>query len=241
MRIISKESDYYDIGLQYGIDPHIVWNRTEREVVISKKSKEEPIEYQALRDFIDCFGVDVGRVSIPDIPIFDIREMFAYPDTYIFAFCGKVYTILCVDKNHKTRYLVSKDEAVAYYKNEGYGYTNNIWESRALNRIEEWFDKIDAINRDKQDVIERLHIACNSPIIFTRGRRSRFEQFVVDANLKDMGFIKIKDPFTAFNELSQYVCNYLCNREPEMAQISDKDMSVKKGFNDKSFRKGKGE
>lgn len=235
MRIISKESDYYDIGLQYGIDPHIVWNRTEREVNVCEPSKEEPAEYQALRDFRDCFVTEYGKVHIP---VFDVKEL-KYPDTYVFAFCGKVYTILALrDASQKTKYFTTKEDTVNHYKGEGYEYNKSMWDSRTLNRIEEWFDRIDAINRDKKDVIEKLHIACNSPIVFISGRKY-WEQFIIDVNLKDKGFVQIKDPFTAFNELSQYVCNFLCNREPVMTQISDKDMSVKKGFNDKSFRKSK--
>ena len=63
------------------------------------------------------------------------------------------------------------------------------------------------------------------------------EKIILNANLKDYRFAKIKDPFTAFQDIMMYISGVLGVGEPEMVEISNNDMRDKKGFDDWSFKK----
>jgi len=54
--------------------------------------------------------------------------------------------------------------------------------------------------------------------------------------LKKLQFVKVKDPFTAMQELSMYVGGVIPRQTPEMVTISDKDRIAQHGFDKLSFR-----
>lgn len=59
--------------------------------------------------------------------------------------------------------------------------------------------------------------------------------------LSDFGFQKVKDPYTAYQEIAQYVSGVIGIGNPETVEISDEDMKHKKGFDDWSFKRMPGE
>lgn len=54
--------------------------------------------------------------------------------------------------------------------------------------------------------------------------------------LKDYGFQRVKDPFTAMQEISMYLGGVLPRQEREVINISDKDRIAQHGFDKFSFR-----
>jgi hypothetical protein len=64
---------------------------------------------------------------------------------------------------------------------------------------------------------------------------------ILNARLKDFGFEKIKDSFTAFQEISMYLANILVEQK-EIATVDDKHRIERHGFDLKqSFRHRKQE
>jgi hypothetical protein len=68
--------------------------------------------------------------------------------------------------------------------------------------------------------------------------RERGEWFVVDANLKELSFQKVLDPFTAYQELEMWIGGVI-GQNPEPAEVSDKVKIQQHGFDEWSFRKHK--
>jgi hypothetical protein len=62
-------------------------------------------------------------------------------------------------------------------------------------------------------------------------------KIVVNPILKDLDFFKVKDPYTAHQEVYQFVTGNLNQPENSMVKISDKDKISKHGFDKWSFRK----
>ena len=64
---------------------------------------------------------------------------------------------------------------------------------------------------------------------------------VTNAQLKDFQFAKMKDPFTAFQDIYMYISGVLGVDAKPMVQISDKDLAHKRGHGGKySFKKPPG-
>lgn len=65
-------------------------------------------------------------------------------------------------------------------------------------------------------------------------------EVTLNPNLEAIEFYKVKNPFEAYQEIEQFLSGILGMNDPEMIQIADEDMIVKKGFNKMSFRKPPG-
>jgi hypothetical protein len=61
-------------------------------------------------------------------------------------------------------------------------------------------------------------------------------ELVINPLLKKYSFFKMRDPFSAHQELYQFVGGYLKQPTRPMVEISDKDKVHKHGFDKWSFR-----
>lgn len=62
-------------------------------------------------------------------------------------------------------------------------------------------------------------------------------RYVLNPRLADYHFQKVKDSFSAFQEVFQYISGVLGTNENPMVTISDKEKRDKKGFDNWSFKK----
>ena len=74
MRIISDFHDYYDVGMKYGIDNAIIYNREDRE--IQKSEFDFIFERTKINNFKSALFLN------------------HYPDLCYIIFCGKMYPFI---------------------------------------------------------------------------------------------------------------------------------------------------
>jgi hypothetical protein len=128
---------------------------------------------------------------------------------FYIGFCGKLYP----GYNYYGEYYYTKDKIKEHFDFINYAKINDFFN----------------ININ----IDDLHIKYNTPILLFNYHGQIFKNI----SLKKYNFIKIKDMFTTYNDIMQYLSNELVNIK-EIPEISDKDKIAKKGFDTKmGFRK----
>lgn len=215
MKLHTDFHDYYDNAVGYGIDENVHYNRFTKEVEINIKARAD------------------------------------YPynfDLCLLGFCGNIFPVIKINKLSHSRYsceyeyddyqvvevyyAFSIDEANQKYQEQddfcdGYYYLDG----RELLQLKQFF--IDW--SFQSDEIFLLH-KCPS-WIFNLERNST--KGIINPKLKDYGFNRIKDSFTAFQEISMYLSNILVEQK-EVAKIEDKFRIKQHGFDLKtSFRREK--
>ena len=249
MRIISKNKDYYDAALAYGVDPNIVWVRDPRDVDGEKvKSKITRKDQSAkIAKFPDIGFKTNGKH-------YDIDADSVY-------FCGRRVNYLKVGVS-KEEY--SGKEWTYFYNFEhfqkhaekvlgksGMKYLTGEKQVRRHWYQDEVKDPLGSAAKylEKEiEVTDDVFIELNTPIFKFVGQTYK-PYYTVNQRLIDFQFIKHLDPYQCFQQLSMYCSSTLMmNRKTSskykgqklMADISDLDMRDAKGFNKYSFRKDKG-
>ena len=217
MRIISNFHDYYDIGMQNGIDPKLPYQRFRREehVVFPKD------DYRSF-----------GRRC---------KNFARYYKIVFIGFAGKIYP--CIDLapyGEEAKYQFD----LTLIDDEFYLSINGWWGRQAkrekdkryiVNGIKEDVDELFAYRGNKEllELFEKFKTA-----IFTY--RVGADDVVINERLNIYGFQKILPPIQAFQELEMYVGSYLTQPVIEEPPISDKIKAEIHGFDKYSFRKDKG-
>lgn len=220
MIINSNFRDYYDSSHGGWIDKTIVYNRKEEDIydiILYKKYKKE----------IGYIGSDIQSTKIDGIKI--TKKFF------IVGFCGKLYILFHYKKFNKNTNIIieesfnyNKNNIELYIKNNDYSYRNKYY----LNEIENVYN----IFNNRND--NTLFLKYKTPIFIIK----LHDDFSLrkDIKLNDIEFFKVKDSFSAYNDLEIFLSNILLTNEKENIEISDKDKIISKGFDYKfSFRKDK--
>ena len=248
MRIISKFRDYYDNVQGMGSDQTDVYLRENKEAM-----GEDLVQYAGLNESLE---------KIPHSLSYSWKSG-QYEEHYrlypvIIGFCGKTYLVYRYEAPNETLHFYNADEVDAFvesYLDKEYNlkkyfpYKLQGWERRWQNRgwrigrqdftqanIKEAFEEI-----GKLDLTEYFQHG-KAPTFVIRHRelnRTGFaDKFKIsfDAPLDEYEFVKIIDPYTAFQEISMYRNGVLGVGEPEMVEISDENKRDAKGFNDMSFK-----
>ena len=226
MRIVSKFSDYYDIGLSYGIDKSIFYDRK-----IKNELYELPINIRKKNKDIDEF------------------TYFFYKG--IVGFCGNIYTFVFVKKYEKFKSNTLKEEKlldsdffynkedlysfINYYKNKDkfkYDYTN----------LEKIFDISDSEENKIKNIFEDyetpifLYSNINFDDILVPEAIRMSSGLMINPILSKVKFYKEKEGVVAFQEISMYL-GALKHPEIETTDMDDKVIAQSKGFNCMSFKK----
>ena len=115
--------------------------------------------------------------------------------------------------------------------------------SKAIKRYREPYEKtckeffIIMNNNFEQNV--KWHEELDTPIFVVYSDKYDSPNLIINPSLKDMGFQKIFDPYTCFQEIDMFLSGIMQSPEKKMVNLTDKDMRDKKGFNDMSFKKEK--
>lgn len=230
MRIYSSFHDYYDIALQYGIDPNCIYKR--EEVILNY----DDLNYKLINEFIEKKLIEHDLKYFPNYTYTN----YSYNIEYVF-FCGKVYlnflsTVHFIEKN--------KDMSISFDNFKDF-YTflknKNLIKNKYKESIIKKIEKYNSIFPYGNDEIIELHLKCKSPIILMRLVNLR-EKYKITLNpcLKNLKFFKHVDAVNTFQELSQFISGIMGGQVPPMIEISDTIRLEKKGF-DKihSFRNTK--
>lgn len=223
MRIISDTKDYYDSVQSVAQD---------REIVYVRKEIKEEIDW--------LFPLLLCHRDYPLAPI----------SINIIGFCGSIYPCLQVSATKQAGY----ERSFCYYPNDVCQFaranldfrdqevfdTGNRRFGRAVSSgyvsryiVSDFFEVCERRKNDFQDWFKK------GPIFHASiGFYHRTGTIVYNARLRDIDFMRIKDPFTAFQEIRMWLSNQASPEKP-VPEIPDEVLLEAKGFNEYSFRKPK--
>lgn len=214
MMLISNFHDYYDTALGFGVDKDCVYNRSQKQLNLSRKEDKE----------IDNSWFEKSNNKYK----FNFYE-------FIIGFCGEIYPMIIVEKRSNFGNLCEVDYLYSFQEYSDYIKNNEIkfkyfW-FRRLSNPNEYF------NKENWKFLKELFRKYHVPCFLIKYRFYKEERLILNPKLKDYRFMKIKDPYTAFQEIHMYLSGVLGNKEKETTSISDKDKIKQKGFDKWSFRK----
>lgn len=212
MRVISKFSDYYDAVMKTGMDREVVYVRETKNVELEKKY---------------------------DLALYSSHSSNHSVVLYYLGYCGQIFKIIELKVNWtvstpESRYIFFsyqsfKDFMLAYNIGSQYDFRTSRWWPSSYQKFDEY---------NTAPLIELFH-QHQTPLflISSKNRDGKKQQVTIGPKLKDLEFQKVKDTYTAYQDIFQYVAGTLNKPEATMVKISDKDKIHKHGFDKWSFRK----
>lgn len=212
MRIYGGR-DYYDCAMSMGIDPNIVFLRNRREC------RDVPVEKAGgslLNYRLEAMPYTMGLIH-----------------NYAVVLCGTVYR----GAELECEYFWSADKLRA--KIAGIKSARLAIRSRQRAKfrmtLDEWFTPFDVSTHLREYMIRNKY-----SIMLEADPREHWEERVFKINrdgLKEIGFAKAVDPYTAYQELSMWIGGILGGTSPEIVRIKDdKVLAENHGFDRFSFR-----
>ena len=214
MKLHTDFHDYYDNAVGYGIDDDVHYNRFTKEAEIQIKSQ------------------------------FDFPNQV---NTGLLGFCGTIYPFIEVkkfDRKYDDEYASDDYKIVETY----HAYNLEEYEKKELE-WEDYSDDFGYYSQREQTKIKQfftdwhfqsdeIFLQYKVPIWTLKLARNHSEG-LINPRLKDYGFDRIKDSFTAFQEISMYLSNIFVEQK-EIVTVEDKFKIEQHGFDlKKSFRKEK--
>lgn len=235
MRILSDFHDYYDCVMGHGQATDLLYQRKIR--VLDPAPSPFP-------KFESRFA-------------WDTQSDFQATE-YIIGFCGKIYACVLVSvyntwKGIENAYCWSiedvdkfvekffkKKEIADYYDAKKKWHHRSNWPyARRRVVIEKFFADVN----QQEDSHQELFMELNAPIFVCRRAdypHRRKWQITTNPRLKDFEFVRVMDPYTAFQELQMFFGN-MAEPRKHIPEISDEDMLSIKGFDKWSFKRHPGE
>jgi hypothetical protein len=239
MKIVGKLHDYYDGLMSYGQDESLIFKR--ESVVVNDKKSEMFKDVKNLLE-VDAFKRGFWRdlYSYPSADLVTKKNQMHYANAVFIGFCGKLYfgihlhSISHLDIVDK--FLYTKDEANKF--EEQYQYkpryvdinSSDIrgnWLTGKMGKLSNVFDSVDA---------SEFFIKHRVPYFAVHTKGGQIKEVVLVPELKKYEFQKVKDPYTAYQEISMFLGGVIPRQVPETVEISDKDRIAQHGFDKLSFR-----
>jgi hypothetical protein len=226
MLIVSKTHDYYDpVGKSKGVDKTIVYRRAEEEIKDEKTKK-------VVREF-NLFSYTDTRYSFRRNNALQGVNM----SMAIIGFCGKFFPVM--------KYAWQNPKSVSYSPEVQFIYDlAKIQGLIKLARERVYFPRnVSYDELVRSPALKTFYESFRCPVV-QFGVFDHYESNIVILNpiLKDIDFMKVVDPYTAFQEIEMYISGFLGAPPKPMVSISDKDRLLAHGFDAKtSFRKPKKE
>lgn len=230
--------DYYDCGLSMGIDPTIT--------LVRGKSKTINIKSDV-------------KVGLPEQFLELSYGANAKIEHLVIVFCGKVYQGVIGWRGKPLggycdpEYFWSADN-LRKWTSKQKDLTISVyvsWQRRKKGskpKLEEYFAVRDVPEKLRKFMIEkRISILCSHSTLcdgasgHSSWRHEQVDEMLVNpASLKNLGFAKALDPYTAFQELSMWIGGILGGSSPQIVIITDDKVLVENhGFDKYSFRSQK--
>jgi len=234
MKVISKFHDYYDSCMKFGIDKSLIYLRESKDIVLSKKMIAD---YNNITNTQEVHGRNANNTVLNHFISFEI-----------IGFCGKIYNLIRFIPSD-IRERNGSSDLFFYDYNE---FEKYIKENNHILRIDlkktAWRDgfldgckkKLSAtVSKEISDIFHKEKV----PVFVLKENRNIKERYYVNTTitlnpkLSDYGFYKVKDTFSAYQEISQYISGVLGVNKKDLIEVSNKDQIIKKGFDLKtSFR-----
>lgn len=217
MRIYGGH-DYYDCGLSLGIDPTITLVRSKDHSISVKEG-----------------GFDLLAKVLEFKPQYYVGASL---QSVAVAFCGRVYRGAIGTWDYgKPEFMWSEEKALEWVqqKKKVGLVVSGRWSERKKVSLAEYFAPADAPEAFRDYMINNKF----SILVEHQSDWKREEKrFLVNPfTLKQIGFAKALDPYTAFQELSMWIGGILGGNSPETVTITnDKVLAESHGFDKFSFR-----
>jgi hypothetical protein len=239
MLIVSKFHDYYDTASIYGVDKTCVYLRTEEKIEIKGRDwRSAP--HVTLKDGTQFL---LGKVASYETKKF-VGVEYEFKKA-ILGFCGDLYPIIKVEKQVSG----GPKEIVCFYDEPSfreYMTDEGLNEKKSKYRYGSWYRERFDIDSDqglhnffdpnRWTQLEGLFAAFHVPCFVLRERTLK-----LNPNLKELGFMKIEDPQTAFQNIYMYMSGVLGAPPKPSKPIDDKVMAASKGHDGQySFKKPPG-
>jgi hypothetical protein len=210
--------DFYDVALSMGIDPRIV--------LLRGKSKSVGVE-KAGGTLLNRYLEEKSRNAWCEKNFRCVAV----------AFCNKVYRGALINGFQKDEGIWSADKMRDWARKEKNRevVVYNNWSDEKIT-LEEWFTPYDA-----PDALRNYMIANKVSILVEYPPKYHYDEKEFQVNpytLKQLGFAKALDPYSAFQELSMWIGGVLGGTSPEIVTIKDdKTLIEGHGFDNRfSFR-----
>lgn len=216
MLISSHFKDYYDFIKSFGIDKTVVYDRTQSTHKINEYST-------SYKERIHWPGKDVT---------YDLYE-------YVIGFCGKLYPVLefrlYVSGGYRSQFFYDYTSVEKFLDSRGMkkGNYDSYWRNSTKKTfdVNEWFK----LNKYFQE----FKVPC---FIFGRMGDDYKDVLLLNPQLKNFQFFKIRDSASTFQELYMYISGVLGTSTRPAIKLSDKEIAKKRGHDGKySFRKPPGD
>lgn len=215
MRIISNFKDYYDTAVGYGVDMSLVYIR----------------KSEVYTGVDDINKLTNGRNIIPQSPLYMNKEVCRATPAYLF-FCGTVYKSLKIVWFNKGCSAIKTEYLFNFGIEDVPKVTSSFFSKRQMKEF---------INSPIPQWVFTFFESFKSPCVLYEqdshywGWRDS-PRLTIDPCLKELGFQKVVDPFTTFQEIYMYFTNILVSEREVPVEIEDKYRAQAHGFDDKSFK-----
>jgi hypothetical protein len=243
MIISSKHNDYYDKAIAYGIDSHLRYVRENKEFDIDREDK------------------------LARTPLFAAAQLIGYRGGQnhcgAIGFCGKVYPFFRIYFGNRSKVYYSyasilKDVESQTFRDSLFEDFQPIYKASTRHKVDEAIDNLrscgGARRVDKYDariidqyygveVEDEVFRYFDSPVILVWGSKFKSSKDYmkiygeVNPILRQFEFIKVFDPYSAFQEISMYLGTNLVKQIDPAVNHSDELKAEIHGFDEWSFRK----
>lgn len=243
MLIVSKFHDYYDCIQSMGIDKSIVYQRDKKIIkfkyshrkgcyidipaFVNKADKIITQDIFSTRWSILDKSIIKNELNIHDLPR-DI-DIELYP--LLVFFCGKIYVGFIIAKHYfrtsiaLRSYEYYSDDIINCMFADQYQLVKRLCGNRSKNTIQSYIN----LNGTEIDMTE-----IKAPVALF----DVFGILTINPCLSDIRFQREKDPYTAYQEISQYLSGVIgTGNIKEPWPISDDLKAQSKGYDKWSFRK----
>ena len=228
MLIISKFHDYYDTALAHGVDKEIVYRRETNEIELTG----DVTNYVKNGKGIYCGYVIFSGQEFPFVQ-FSFSEPSVFTVPVVNQSFHNVYSLEDLDKLlEKYPYFKENYPALSKEHKNKPSRWHFIYRECVTNRLGIEKHLKSSLNLDLNDI----HFKYDAPSLL-KWVGSYGAKAYKNPSLRDLEFFKVKDTYTAFTELSQYISGVMGGKTPKMVEIDDIYRIEAHGFDKKnSFR-----
>lgn len=187
-------------------------------------------------------GMDRDVVYVRDIKSLDLDKKYKLDrfhsvlgsecsvHMFFLGYCGQVFKIYSLRWSSKNYIFFDYESFKEFMLTNGLG---SKWD---FNFRKWWSGCYQRFFEHKTDAFLEIFHEYQTPLFLIKSS-SKGAILELNPKLKDVSFQRIKDPYTAYQDIFQYVSGVLNSRENYMVKITDKDKIAKHGFDKHSFRK----
>ncbi|HHD78572.1 MAG TPA: hypothetical protein ENK98_02865 [Epsilonproteobacteria bacterium] len=237
MKIISKFQDYYDIGIAYGVDEKL---RFERVTKVKEESCGwgEPWSHYIFKNqqwyrvwfFFDIIGFCGDIYPLVHVVIEQNKGTNKAPN-YVSVEEQYFYDVSTFESYIKEQ-VDPKGQIVQESNNYGYSYRRKL---NIIAEVEAYFKKDYRKKKMLFSTYDAHYFIEESSVCMKKKYVQTSVQTTIYPQLKKYKFAKVLAPMEAFQKLSMYLGAK--NSEKEIVQIDDKYLAEGKGFDCHSFKK----